>query len=215
MRTRYLRPVRRRGSVVYPVVEDDHVRTLPRLKLAVEEDDLLRRDVPPLSQVPDRRVDTPYVHQSREMAGDRLVIRCALAPSGRPAENPDPQRVLGLGVVRRAPVSPEVDADEVAGVVPPVPYRVRLVDDALRRVELAEQRRDVVAGPVIRRRELSLVESPRHAVEHRRTEEAMVDCRSRSPQHIDGHDCQDGQSQDGERGLQSFSLHGSGRVASN
>ena len=208
VRSRHLRPVRRRGSVVDAVVEDDHVRTPACLQLAVEEYDLLSGDVPALTEVLDCRVDTPGVHQPREMAGDRLVVGRALAPCGRPAEHPHPQRVLGVGVVRRPPEPLEVDADEFAGVVPPVPYRVRIVDDALRRVELAEQRRDVVADPVICRRELSLVQHARHAVDGRRVEEPAVDGRSPPSQQIDGHDRQDGQSQDGEGGLQSFRLHG-------
>ena len=82
VRSRHLRPVGRGGSVVDAVVEDDHVGASARLQLAVEEDDLLRRDVPALSQVPDRRVDAPRVHQPREVAGDRLVVGCALAPGG-------------------------------------------------------------------------------------------------------------------------------------
>ena len=142
------------------------------------------------------------------MAGNRPVVGRTLAPDGRPAEHPHPQRVLRVGVVRRPPEAIEVDVDEVAGVVPPVPYRVRLVDDALRSVELAEQRRDIVAGPVVGRCELSLVQQAGHAVEGRRVEEPAVDGRSPPPQQIDGHDHQDGQSQDGEGGLQSFRIHG-------
>ena len=109
----------------------------------------------------------------------------------------------------------EVDVDELAGVVAPVPYGVRLVDDTLGCVELAEEGRDIVGGPVVGRRELPLVESAGHAVEDRGIEEAMVDCRRRAAQQIDGHDREDGQSQDGEGGLESFRVHGSGWVAPN
>ena len=118
-----------------------------------------------------------------------------------------------LFVVRRNPSV--VDVDEFAWVVPPVPNGVRLVDDALGRVELAEQRRHIVGGPVVCRRELPLVESAGHAVEDRRVEEAMVDRRRYAAQQIDSHDREDGQSQDGEGGLESFRVHGSGWVAPN
>ncbi len=115
-----------------------------------------------------------------------------------------PEATIDLSVVRGVGSS-----KAVRGSVGP--YRVRLVNDALRRVELTEERRDVVVGTVVCWRELSLVRQTRHAVEGGRVEEPAVDRRRRSPQQIDGHDHQDGQSQDGEGGLQSFRLHGSGR----